>query len=268
MVPEAVDVGVKEAAPGYQGLRVVQDVVLALLAKEASHGYELRTRRELALGPLGEALNAGHVYVTLGRLEKAGLVGSQRGGSAGSARPQGVRADCGRACAGRGVAGRHQLAEARTGGVPSQAGRRRVGRARGPVRARRCPAPRVVGRVGRRAAGGAGRSRPLRSPGCCSRASCCGCRRTCAGSRRAKDWTSDEGGTLSDHRGAHPRLGTSYGHGDALVRAVDASTWTCAAARRSRSAGRAAAGSRRCCTCWAGWTGPRAGRCGSPDAGR
>src|ERR687891_2865231 len=55
-----------------------QEVVLAMLAKEPSHGYELRARLRQALGPLGEALNAGHVYVTLTRLEKAGLVTSER----------------------------------------------------------------------------------------------------------------------------------------------------------------------------------------------
>jgi DNA-binding PadR family transcriptional regulator len=52
-----------------------QEVVLAMLAKEPSQGYQLRARMNDALGPLGEALNAGQVYVTLGRLEKAGLVG-------------------------------------------------------------------------------------------------------------------------------------------------------------------------------------------------
>ena len=51
-----------------------QEVVLAMLAKEPSQGYQLRARMNDALGPLGEALNAGQVYVTLGRLEKAGLV--------------------------------------------------------------------------------------------------------------------------------------------------------------------------------------------------
>lgn len=60
-----------------------QEVVLALLAKEPSHGYQLRARLVAALGPLGEAMNAGHVYVTLTRLEKAGLVISER--SSGSA---------------------------------------------------------------------------------------------------------------------------------------------------------------------------------------
>ena len=78
-MPEAADVSIQEPSLGYQ-LRVVQVVLLALLAKEASHGYELRARLQLALGPLAEALNAGHVYVTLNRLEKAGLVTSERVG--------------------------------------------------------------------------------------------------------------------------------------------------------------------------------------------
>jgi DNA-binding PadR family transcriptional regulator len=51
-----------------------QEVVLAMLAKEPSHGYELRGRLRHALGPLGDGMNPGHVYVTLTRLEKAGLV--------------------------------------------------------------------------------------------------------------------------------------------------------------------------------------------------
>lgn len=54
-----------------------QEVVLAMLAKEPTHGYELRTRLRQALGPVGEELNAGQVYVTLTRLEKAGLVASE-----------------------------------------------------------------------------------------------------------------------------------------------------------------------------------------------
>lgn len=56
----------------------MQDVVLALLAKEPAHGYQLRTRLRAALGPLGAELNAGQVYVTLARLEKAGLVTAER----------------------------------------------------------------------------------------------------------------------------------------------------------------------------------------------
>jgi len=57
---------------------VRQEVVLALLAKEPSHGYELRGRLRQALGPLGDAMNDGQVYVILGRLEKAGLVTSEQ----------------------------------------------------------------------------------------------------------------------------------------------------------------------------------------------
>ena len=56
----------------------MQDVVLALLAKEPAHGYELRARLRDALGPVGEAMNAGQIYVTLTRLEKAELVTAER----------------------------------------------------------------------------------------------------------------------------------------------------------------------------------------------
>ena len=55
-----------------------QEVVLAMLAKEPSQGYQLRARLDRALGPLGEAMNDGQIYVTLGRLEKAGLVARRR----------------------------------------------------------------------------------------------------------------------------------------------------------------------------------------------
>jgi DNA-binding PadR family transcriptional regulator len=57
---------------------VQQEVLLALLAKEPSHGYQLRARLRQALGPLGDAMNDGQVYVTLARLEKAGEVVSER----------------------------------------------------------------------------------------------------------------------------------------------------------------------------------------------
>jgi DNA-binding PadR family transcriptional regulator len=53
---------------------VQQEVVLAMLAKEPSQGSQLRARLDRALGPLGEAMNDGQIYVTLRRLEKAGLV--------------------------------------------------------------------------------------------------------------------------------------------------------------------------------------------------
>ncbi|MEO8968846.1 MAG: PadR family transcriptional regulator [Solirubrobacteraceae bacterium] len=61
-------------------LNVVQEVLLALLAKDPAHGYQVRAQLQLALGPLAEALNGGHVYVTLNRLEKAELVVSRRVG--------------------------------------------------------------------------------------------------------------------------------------------------------------------------------------------
>jgi DNA-binding PadR family transcriptional regulator len=56
----------------------MQEVVLALLAKEPSHGYQLRARLLDALGPLGDSMNAGQIYVTLTRLEKARLVNWER----------------------------------------------------------------------------------------------------------------------------------------------------------------------------------------------
>ena len=55
-----------------------QEVLLALLAKEASQGSQLRARLIQALGPLGEAMNDGQIYVTLGRLEKVGLIARHR----------------------------------------------------------------------------------------------------------------------------------------------------------------------------------------------
>ena len=68
-----------------------QEVVLAMLAKEPSHGYQLRARLDRALGPLGEAMNAGQIYVTLGRLEKAGLVAREEAAElGGSSRSQGA----------------------------------------------------------------------------------------------------------------------------------------------------------------------------------
>ena len=60
----------------------MQDVVLALLAKGPSYGYELRQRLQAALGPLGASFNAGQVYVTLGRLERNGMVTSAEVGQA------------------------------------------------------------------------------------------------------------------------------------------------------------------------------------------
>ena len=75
-VPESAP-SVGESSRAYQ-LGVVQEVLLALLAREPSHGYQLRARLALALGPLAGALNSGQVYVTLNRLQKAGLVSYER----------------------------------------------------------------------------------------------------------------------------------------------------------------------------------------------
>ena len=80
-MPGATVQPIREGSAGFQ-LGIVREVLLALLAKEASHAYELRARLALALGPLAEALNEGQVYVTLARLEKSGLVSSTRVGQA------------------------------------------------------------------------------------------------------------------------------------------------------------------------------------------
>lgn len=75
MSPRSVSAPESRSGPSasYQ-LNVVQEVLLALLAREAAHGYQLQAQLQLALGPLADALNGGQVYVTLSRLEKAGLV--------------------------------------------------------------------------------------------------------------------------------------------------------------------------------------------------
>ena len=68
-----------------------QEVLLALLAKEPSPGYQLRARLNDALGSLGEEMNDGQIYVPLGRLERAGLVSVERSAQfAGAAGAQGV----------------------------------------------------------------------------------------------------------------------------------------------------------------------------------
>lgn len=48
--------------------------MLALLAKGHAHGYELKQALESRLGAAYPQLNIGQVYVTLTRLEKAGLI--------------------------------------------------------------------------------------------------------------------------------------------------------------------------------------------------
>ena len=52
--------------------------MLAMLAKEPSHGYELRARLGRALGPVAEGINEAQMYVTLTRLERGGFVAAQR----------------------------------------------------------------------------------------------------------------------------------------------------------------------------------------------
>jgi DNA-binding PadR family transcriptional regulator len=55
----------------------VRPVLLALLAKEPAHGYELKQALEQTFGSAYPSPNIGQIYVTLGRLEKDGLVQSQ-----------------------------------------------------------------------------------------------------------------------------------------------------------------------------------------------
>ena len=52
----------------------MKELVLALLSDERAHGYELRQSLHQEFGDLLPALNAGQIYVTLGRLERDGLV--------------------------------------------------------------------------------------------------------------------------------------------------------------------------------------------------
>jgi DNA-binding PadR family transcriptional regulator len=55
----------------------MRELFLALLSAERAHGYELKQSFEQEFGDLLPALNAGHIYVTLGRLERDGLVVGQ-----------------------------------------------------------------------------------------------------------------------------------------------------------------------------------------------
>jgi DNA-binding PadR family transcriptional regulator len=55
----------------------VRPILLALLAKEPAHGYELKQALEQTFGAAYPSPNIGQIYVTLGRLEKDGLVRSQ-----------------------------------------------------------------------------------------------------------------------------------------------------------------------------------------------
>ena len=55
----------------------MRELFLALLSGEGAHGYELKQSLKQEFGDLLPALNAGQIYVTLGRLERDGLVVGQ-----------------------------------------------------------------------------------------------------------------------------------------------------------------------------------------------
>jgi len=56
----------------------IQHAVLALLGEGPSHGYELKSAFEAAVGPQWGPLNIGHLYQVLDRLSRDGLVVSNR----------------------------------------------------------------------------------------------------------------------------------------------------------------------------------------------
>lgn len=49
-------------------------VFLALLSSGPAHGYELKRRYDALFGAVWDPINVGQIYVTLGRLERDGLV--------------------------------------------------------------------------------------------------------------------------------------------------------------------------------------------------
>ena len=55
----------------------MRQALLALLAKEPAHGYELKQALEQTFGSAWSPPNIGQIYVTLSRLERDGLVRSQ-----------------------------------------------------------------------------------------------------------------------------------------------------------------------------------------------
>lgn len=55
----------------------MRDALLALLAKEPGHGYELKQALEKEFGEAWPAINIGQIYKTLGRLEADQLVRSR-----------------------------------------------------------------------------------------------------------------------------------------------------------------------------------------------
>ena len=54
----------------------MRHALLALLAAEPAHGYQLKLRLEQEFGSAWAGVNIGQVYTTLGRLERDGLVQS------------------------------------------------------------------------------------------------------------------------------------------------------------------------------------------------
>jgi DNA-binding PadR family transcriptional regulator len=60
-----------------RGGKTLRQPLLALLAKEPAHGYELKLALEQAFGQAYPSPNIGQIYVTLKRLEADGLVRSQ-----------------------------------------------------------------------------------------------------------------------------------------------------------------------------------------------
>jgi DNA-binding PadR family transcriptional regulator len=52
----------------------MKELFLALLGEDRAHGYELKQSLEQEFGDLLPAVNAGQIYMTLGRLERDGLV--------------------------------------------------------------------------------------------------------------------------------------------------------------------------------------------------
>ena len=67
--------------------------LLALLAKEPAHGYELKTQLEQVFGEAYPSTNIGQIYVTLQRLERDGLVESDDTGEDGPQKGFRITAD-------------------------------------------------------------------------------------------------------------------------------------------------------------------------------
>ena len=61
----------------------MKHVFLALLASGRTHGYELKRRYDQLFAAVWGPVNIGQIYVTLGRLERDGLVVQERVGQDG-----------------------------------------------------------------------------------------------------------------------------------------------------------------------------------------